>query len=55
MPEYSGFRLRSIYDNIDYEIKDENGKVIGKLPKMTGAGPRDKETQNININTGFLY
>ena len=25
VPEYSGFRLRSIYDNIDYEIKDENG------------------------------
>ena len=25
VPEYSGFRLLSIYDNIDYEIKDENG------------------------------
>ena len=35
------------------EIKDENGKVIGKLPKMTGAGPRDKETQNIWRKTGW--
>ena len=35
------------------EIKDDDGKVIGKLPKITGRGPRDKETQNIWRKTGW--
>jgi gliding motility-associated-like protein len=27
VPEYSGFQLKNIYDNIDYEIKNENGSA----------------------------
>ena len=35
------------------EIKDDNGKVIGKLPKITGRGPKNRETQNIWRKTGW--
>lgn len=35
------------------EIKNDDGEVIGKLPKITGRGPRDKETQNIWRKTGW--
>lgn len=35
------------------EVKDENGKVIGKLPKLTGRGPLNKETQNMWRKAGW--
>lgn len=35
------------------EVKDENGEVIGKLPKLTGSGPTDRATKNIWRKAGW--
>ena len=35
------------------EIKDANGKVIAKLPKLTGSGPSDPAVKNLWRKTGW--
>jgi hypothetical protein len=35
------------------EIKDANGKVIAKLPKLTGSGPSDPAVRNLWRKTGW--
>ena len=41
VPEYSGFQLKNIYNNIDYEIKDENGNAKSLWKIYPGGDPLD--------------